>query len=82
MTTTMNGVTVKDAKAKGWGTLPCPCCGEAQATITLDLTDLEGLHCQDCDADLTLADIEAFIQRWQPVLAWVRAAQTFGKEPS
>jgi hypothetical protein len=76
---TANG-TAKEAGAKGWGTLPCPLCGEQQATVHLDLTDCESFHCCDCDADLTIADVEAFIQRWQPVLAWVRSAQTFKGE--
>jgi hypothetical protein len=73
-TTTTNGAATKGAAAKGFGALPCPCCGEAQATITLDLTDLEGFHCRNCDADFAAADVRAFIERWTRVLAWIDGA--------
>ncbi len=52
-------------------TLPCPCCGEAEATVLLSLADLESCHCADCDADFTLADVRAFLDRWGKVLVWV-----------
>jgi hypothetical protein len=32
------------------------------------------LHCQDCDSDLSVADIEAFIAKWQRVLSWLSLA--------
>lgn len=60
--------------AKGWGTLPCPCCGEQQASITLDLTDCESFHCADCDADFSAADVRVFLQRWTQVLWWLDSA--------
>jgi hypothetical protein len=72
-TATANGAA-KETRAKGWGTLPCPLCGEAQATVHLDLTDCESFHCCDCDSDFDAASVRSFIDRWQKVLAWVSAA--------
>jgi uncharacterized Zn finger protein len=54
--------------------LPCPTCGEEQATITLSLADCETLHCEDCGSDYTLDDVRSLIARWQRVLAWVEQA--------
>jgi hypothetical protein len=70
-TATANGAA---AVKKGWGTLPCPLCGEAQATVHLDLTDCESFHCCDCDSDFTADDVRAFIEKWQPVLYWCEGA--------
>jgi hypothetical protein len=75
-TTTMNGAAPKGAPgARGLGLLPCPLCGEQQATIDLCLADFN-LRCQDCDSDLAVADIEAFIAKWQRVLDWLALAAT------
>jgi hypothetical protein len=79
MTTTTNGTTTNGTKAldaprvRGIGLLPCPLCGEQQATIDLCLADFN-LHCQDCDSDLTVAEVEAFIAKWQRVLSWLALA--------
>jgi hypothetical protein len=51
--------------------LPCPLCGEADATLSLNLAEPTELHCQECDADFTTADVRNLIARWQPVLAWI-----------
>jgi hypothetical protein len=75
-TTTTNGAAAKDApRARGLGLLPCPLCGEQQATIDLCLADFN-LHCQDCDSDLTVAEVEAFIAKWRRVLDWLALAAT------
>jgi len=64
------------ATATRGATLPCPCCGEANATITLNLADGESLACQDCSADFSTADVRNFIAKWAPMLAWVDAMPT------
>jgi hypothetical protein len=51
--------------------LPCPKCGEASASIDFNLADGETLHCQDCDESFEVADVRAFIEKWQPVLSWL-----------
>jgi hypothetical protein len=73
MTTATADGAAKETK-KGWGTLPCPLCGEQQATVHLDLTDLDTFHCCDCDSDFAAGDVRAFIERWTKVLAWLSAA--------
>jgi hypothetical protein len=76
MTTQMtgNGTVVAAVKAKGWGLLPCPLCGEQQASVHLDLTDLDTFHCADCDSDFSASDVKAFIEKWSKVLAWCEMA--------
>jgi hypothetical protein len=72
--TTAQAANGTATQAKGWGTLPCIVCGEAQATIHLDLTDCESFHYADCDNDFTADDVRAFLAQWQKVLAWCERA--------
>jgi len=51
--------------------LPCPCCGEPEATIDLTLAT-RVLHCQECDTEFTTQDVANLIAKWQPVLAWLQ----------
>lgn len=60
---------------QGFGPLPCPMCGEANASITLDITDLDTLHCADCEADYTVDDVTNFVAKWKSVLQWVDAGR-------
>lgn len=52
-------------------TLPCPCCGEPDATINLTLSDCS-FTCCECDTEFTTADVQNFIRQWTPILAWIR----------
>jgi len=54
--------------------LPCPLCGEQQATIELHLSDLDTCHCLECDNEFTLADVRKLIASWQAVLCWIDSA--------
>ena len=56
--------------------LPCPCCGEASATICLNLADGESLNCQDCGTDFTASDVRDFIAKWTRMLAWIETMPT------
>ena len=56
--------------------LPCPRCGEAEATIHLYLSDMETLYCADCEEEFSVADVQTFIAKWAPVLAWINQAPT------
>jgi uncharacterized protein (DUF983 family) len=56
--------------------LPCPHCGESEATITLNLSDMETMTCQECDAEFTTDDVRNIIAKWTPVLKWLDAAPT------
>ena len=51
--------------------VPCPKCGQAEATVRLDLSDLETCHCVDCDETFSLDLVRDFIAKWQRVLGWV-----------
>lgn len=51
--------------------LPCPFCGEADATITLNLCDGDTLHCGECDSEFTPADVKRIIDDWGKALAWI-----------
>jgi hypothetical protein len=59
--------------ARGFGCLPCPCCGE-DATIRLDLDDLTNFSCTACENEFTLDTVRDVIDRWQRVLAWIDRA--------
>jgi hypothetical protein len=58
---------------RGWLALVCPRCVE-EATITVGLDDLCHFTCASCGDDFSLADVEAIIAAWTPVLAWLRQA--------
>lgn len=54
--------------------LPCPCCGELNAGISLDLYDPLGpgsFHCCDCDAMFGAELLMNVIARWKDILEWV-----------
>ena len=55
-------------------TLPCPCCGEEESTITLNLCDMETFTCLECNSEFTLEYIHNLIAKWQRVSAWIDAA--------
>lgn len=72
----MSATTAKPTQARGFGCLPCPKCGE-EATVTIclaDLTDDAAAKCVECDNEFALADVQAFITKWQAVLTWVEQA--------
>ncbi len=72
-TATANGTAAKAGQPVGL--LPCPCCGEGQATISLNLADFE-FTCMDCEATFTRDDLEAFLRKWTAVLRWLDGAPT------
>ena len=60
----------------GFGPLPCPKCG-AEATVSIDLDNLTAADvckCNECDEEFGLADVRAWMARWQKVLAWIDLA--------
>ena len=50
----------------------CPRCLERNATVTLDLADGDTLHCNDCDEEFTVADVEALVESWSKLLPWLK----------
>lgn len=53
-------------------TLPCPMCGEAEASMDLGLAT-KTFACNECGTSFEADDLRASIARWQKVLAWVDA---------
>lgn len=58
---------------RGFGMLPCPCCGEEQASVMLTLADddSECFKCVECDADFSKATIREFMAKWGAVMTWL-----------
>jgi predicted nucleic acid binding AN1-type Zn finger protein len=54
--------------------LPCPKCGNTEASIKLCLFDGGTFCCLECDDEFTAEDVRDFIAKWRKVLAWVDAA--------
>lgn len=50
--------------------LPCPCCGEPNASIDIRLADGE-FHCRDCETEFTAEHVRSLLARWALVMAWV-----------
>lgn len=60
------------AKVKRGFRAPCPKCGGD--TVQVYLSDVQTLHCPECEEDLELDDIRALVEGWAPVLAWLDGA--------
>lgn len=65
----------------GFGQLCCPRCNEVEATISVDLDDLNRFHCNDCNEDFERSDVEAHIEmlraipgKWDTALVWIDTA--------
>lgn len=54
--------------------LPCPRCGQAEASVTLYLADLDTLECGDCGEEFTLDEVRALVERWGRIIAWIDQA--------
>jgi hypothetical protein len=56
-------------------TMPCPCCGEAEAAISVNLASLDdpdaAFECRECNTEFGVEHVRTFIRRWAKVLAWV-----------
>jgi hypothetical protein len=57
--------------------LPCPCCGEREATITLDLADFS-CTCEACgdtfSAETACRKIGEALARWEAMVEWMNLA--------
>ena len=56
--------------------LPCPCCGEETASLSLHLATLddtggENFTCQECDTAFSVDSVREFIAKWGTFLAWL-----------
>lgn len=64
-------------KATGFKVL-CPECGDAEATVRIDLNDLKAVVCSSCDAEFSpaaaVAKAAEQLARWQAVARWIDLA--------
>ena len=50
--------------------LPCPRCGEAQATMMLDMSSKE-FTCQECNEVFHVDEMRDVVARWTRIIGWV-----------
>jgi len=64
-------------KAKGFD-VRCPHCHDEDATISLDLADVQTVRCSACDEEFTVREailmVTTELQKWQAVGRWVEMA--------
>lgn len=65
--------TTKQPVCRGFSGLRCPLCGTADDVQSIDLDDLQTLHCAGCGEDYTTDDVRQLLTAWQRVLAWIDA---------
>lgn len=56
--------------------LPCPCCNEGIANVsvylwTLDQPSEPNFCCNECNTEFSLDDVRTFIKRWGTFLRWL-----------
>jgi hypothetical protein len=72
-TVPMNAAQSK-AVRRGFPSLPCILCGNADGNVTVSLEDVSQFHCNECGEDFDADDVRQFVGQWQAVLAWCDAA--------
>lgn len=63
--------------------LPCLCCGEPMANVSVNLWQLDGdeaITCQECNGEFSLAHVRDVLGKWSKVLAWLEAAPQLDAE--
>jgi hypothetical protein len=53
--------------------LPCPCCGQEEATITVSLADGDTLYCEDCSTSFSLDLVRGFVAKWSRMVAYIES---------
>jgi hypothetical protein len=61
--------------------LPCPLCGETEASIELCLSELPNPNqtdddlftCNACGNGFSLSHVRAFVAQWMPILKWLES---------
>lgn len=61
-------------------TMPCPCCGEASASVAVLRRGDDAFFCRECEAGFSFADLQARITRWAKVMTWAASAPQFDDE--
>lgn len=82
-TTATNAVPTCRPVKRGFNYLPCPRCGQEEATVSIDLHDLtdpEAIQCRDCDATFGIEEVRDIVAKWQRVLLWIDSAPELPSE--
>ncbi len=66
---------IQEPATRGF-TFPCVKCGNASdgGNVVLKLGSVSDFHCTECDEDFDVADVKAFIGKWQAALEWIESA--------
>lgn len=69
--------TTTTKTAKGFKVI-CPFCGDKEAAVTIDLSDLKTITCSACEEEFSARDaVEKAteqLKQWQAVARWVEMA--------
>lgn len=67
-------------------TLPCPMCGQLDASIAVQLEELsedgtgDEFFCRSCEGSFSRQYIHLFLARWPAIIAWVESVPQFPSE--
>lgn len=81
-TATTNGKTTTPETTtpkRGFPGIVCIKCQDPDAIVSLDLDHLENFHCNECNEDFGLEEVQEYIDRgraWERVAAWIQLAPT------
>jgi hypothetical protein len=70
-------VKADPTRPTGFGPLRCPVCGQ-EATVSLDLDDLQTFRCGECDDTFSADDVRIMIADWKRVLDWIALSPKAG----
>lgn len=70
MNATANKPEASNTVRRGFPSLPCILCGNADGNVTVSLEDLSQFHCNECGEDFDTAGVRQQLAQWQAVLAW------------
>ena len=74
MTATTNKPQTDKPVRRGFPSLPCILCGNADGNVTVSLYDVSQFHCGECGDDFDADAVRQQWQQWQAVLDWCGAA--------
>ncbi|HTU22862.1 MAG TPA: hypothetical protein VMG10_32785 [Gemmataceae bacterium] len=70
MNATANKPETHKPARRGFPSLPCILCGNANGAVTVSLEDLGQFHCNECDEHFNADAVRQQLSQWQAVLTW------------
>jgi len=74
MNATLNQTETHKTARRGFPSLPCILCGNADGHVTVSLDDVSQFHCNECNDDFDADAVRQQLAQWQAVLTWIDAA--------